>query len=180
MNGLADRITFELQRLVGQPFTDCWRVSNMQIFEFGPQRDIVNRKGQVVQAADIKIHVQCPWRVVREGRILFGSRDLLWPADHRVPLDDFDYDKHQTVLDVLKSQWFDEHRKAPLKVIGVSGDDYGGFRIELGGSVFLEVFPCKSGPREGSEHWRLLDNRSDGPHFVVTPYGIEREDEPPE
>lgn len=178
MNALADRITSELQRLVGRPFTDCRRVCNLHIFEFGPKQKRVNRKGQVVELAETRIHVSCPWRVVQQGRILFGSDDLYWPADDAIPLDDFDWHKHNSVLDVASREWLGQHRDAPLKVISAAGNDCGGFRIQLEESVLFEAFPCSSPSRDYSEHWSLLDDRSGGTYLEVTANGIEEQDEP--
>lgn len=50
--------------------------------------------------------------------------------------------------------------------------------IGLEGGFALEVIPCDSDQGEYSEHWRLLGHRPDGSHFVVTAYGVEREDGP--
>ena len=53
VNKLADRITAELQVLVGEVLSDCWRAADMLVFGFGPTREIVNRRGEKVQAAII-------------------------------------------------------------------------------------------------------------------------------
>ncbi|MBJ45105.1 MAG: hypothetical protein CMJ80_17825 [Planctomycetaceae bacterium] len=39
----------------------------------------------------------------------------------------------------------------------------------------LELFACDSNREEHFEHWRLLDQRQDSSHFVVSGYGIEDE-----
>lgn len=176
MSTLSERIESEMQVLLGQPLSGCWRVSNMQIFEFGPQRKYLNRKGEQVQGSDFRLHVQCRWRVVDGVQILFARDDLLHPANEATPIDDFDWDKEASVLDVAQRSWFDTHRANPLKVVQVAGDQYGGCRIDLEENVTLELFPCDSGRGEYSEHWRLLGHRQDGTHFVVTGDGIERDD----
>ena len=81
------------------------------------------------------------------------------------------------MLDVTQRQWFERHRDVLPKVLDVRGDVYGGFQVELEGGFVLEAFPCDSARGEYSEHWRLLGHRADGPHFVVTGYGIEGEDD---
>jgi hypothetical protein len=178
MSTLADRITNELRVLIGEPISDCWRAANMQVFEFGPMKKFVNRKGEEVEGGDLKLHVQCRWRMVDGTRILFGRDDLLRPANERIPLDDFDWDKDDSILDVVQREWFVQHRKAPMHVVSATGDDYGGCRIDLEDSVSLEVFPCDSDRGEYSEHWRLLGHRSDGSHFVITGCGVEEDTEP--
>ena len=145
----------------------------MQIFEFGPQHAYVNRCGEQVEGSDLRLHVQCRWRIVDEARILFGSDDLLRPANPEIPLGDFDWDKDASVLDVVQRKWFAGHRQTPLHVVSATGNAYGGFRIGLKKGVLLEGFPCDSDRSEYSEHWRLLGHRPDGSHFVICGYGVE-------
>jgi hypothetical protein len=173
MISLADRITDELQVLVGKPVSDCWRVANMQVFGFGPLHKYLNRKGVEVEGTDLRLHVQCRWRLVDAEGIIFGSNDLLRPADESVSLESFDWDKDASVLDVVQQMWLAERRAAPLDVVSASGDIYGGFRIGLARHVVLEAFPCGCDRGEPSEHWRLLGHRAGGHHFVVTTHGIE-------
>ena len=153
--------------------SDCWRVADMQIFEFGPRHKFVNRKGEQVVASDLRLHVQCRWRIVDAAGILFGRDDLLRPVDKSISFVDFDWDKDESVLDVVQRKWFAEHRTAPLHVASATGDIYGGFRIRLQQDVVLEAFPCDCDRGEYSEHWRLLGHRPDGSHFVVSGCGVE-------
>lgn len=180
MDPLADRITSELSMLIGQPIGDCWRVADMQIFEFGPRHLKRNRKGEMVEASDISLHIQCRWRFVDARSILFGRDDLSYPADETIPQEQFDWDKSSSVLDVAQSGWFEKHGASLPVVQQVQGDGYGGFQIALTGGFTLECFPCDSQRSEYSEHWRLLGHRADGSHFVVTGDGIEKSDGPPE
>jgi len=173
MNSLNDAVTAELQCLVGEPITDCWRAANMQIFGFGPRRPQLNRKGESIEAGDICLHIQCRWRFVDSNEILFARDDLGYPADPSIACEDFDWDKQESVLDARQKAWFRSHGENPPRVLNVAGDCYGGFRIELEGGVALECIPCDSRRGEYSEHWRLLGHRADGSHFVVTGDGVE-------
>jgi hypothetical protein len=175
MSALAARITAELRALIGQPMGGCWRAANMQIFEFGPRLRIVNRKGEDVETSDVCLHVQCRWRLVDVETIIFGSDDINYPADESVSLDEFDWDKHQSVLDAVQRQWFNQQRGSPLKVEDVRGDAYGGFKLEFEGGVALEAFPCDSRRSEYSEQWRIFGHRVNRSHFVVTSFGVEGE-----
>ena len=144
----------------------------MQIFEFGPKKKFLNRKGEEVEGSELRLHVQCRWRFVDATRIVFARDDLLRPADQAISVEDFDWDKEDSVLDVVQRLWFVNHRDHPLKVVQVRGDVYGGCRIDLEEQFTLELFPCDSDRGEYSEHWRLLGHRSDGSHFVVNGQGI--------
>jgi len=145
----------------------------MQMFEFGPRSRNLNRKGEEVETGQFHLHIQCRWRMVDPSRILFGSGDLNYSADENLSLDDFDWDKHKSVLDVRHRAWFAQQCGIPVHVVNVSGDIYGGFRIELESGFALETFPCDSDRGEDSEYWRLFGHRPDGSHFVVTGCGVE-------
>ncbi len=175
MSGLAQQISDELRVLLGEPLSEGWRAADMQIFGFGPARKCMNRLGQEVEIAVLRLHVQCRWRIVDGTRILFGRDDLLRPADKGVPLNEFDWDKDKSVLDVARRDWFDSHRSTPPRVVHVEGDAYGGCRIQLEKGMALELFPCDSSRGEYSEHWRFFGHRPDGSHFVVTGDGITSE-----
>ena len=178
MSGLAERIAAELQVLIGEPLSDCWRAENMQIFEFGPAKKFVNRQGDEVEGRDVKLHVQCHWRMVDGFRILFARDDLLRPAEPNIPISTFDWSQDDSVLDLVLRQWLDDHRAAPLKVVHVAGDQYGGCQIAFERGTSLELFPSNSDRGEYSEHWRLLSHRQKSDHFVVTGYGVEGEQNP--
>lgn len=173
MTSVSDQITAEMQVLISQDFCSCWRIGNMQIFEFGKVRSHLNRKGQKVQSGEFKLHVQCRWRMINPTRILFGRDDLLRPADSRISIDDFDWDESESILDVAQQEWFTGHRPGFAKVTSVSGDAYGGCRIGFGTGEILELIPCDSDRSEYSEHWRLFGHRDDDTHFVVTGAGID-------
>jgi hypothetical protein len=113
-----------------------------------------------------------------KSRIHFAGDDLLRPANEEIPIDEFDWDTGDSVLDVVQRKWFERHRAAPPKVVCVAGDRYGGCRIELENHVSLELIPCDSDRGEHSEHWRLLGHRPDDSHFVVAGHGIEGAQEP--
>jgi hypothetical protein len=172
MNPLADRITEELQVLIGEPISGCWRAANMQIFEFGPPRKYLNRKGEELEGANLKLHVQCRWRMVDATRILFGRDDLLRPANAGIAIEDFDWDEDESPLDVLPCEWFAEHRNPPVHVVQATGDIYGGCRIELEEGFLLQLFPCDSRRSEYSEHWRFFRQMGDQSHFVITGDGV--------
>jgi len=145
----------------------------MQVFEFGPVMKDLNRKGEEIEGSDVRLHVQCRWRMVDGSLILFGRDGLLRPANKDIPIDGFDWDKDASVLDVVQRKWFDNHCAAPVKVVRVAEDQYGGCRIDLENRFSLALFPCNSDRGEYSEHWHFLGHRTDASHFVVTAYGIE-------
>lgn len=168
----APAIYDELSTLIGQPLNDCWRAANMQIFEFGPRIEKTTRTGETVLRSKYSIHIQCQWRFVKPDRILFGRDDLHYGLDPTVSDEEFDWDKHESALDVKSREWFSS-LQAPPRVCHVEADNYGGFRLAFDNDVALECLPCESREGESGELWRLLGSREDGSHFVVGRGGIE-------
>jgi len=171
MNHLAQQITTELRLLIGQPLSGISRAADMQMFGFGPCREITNRQGEIVARPEISLHVQCRWRMVDGRSILFGRDDLLYPANKEIPVLEFDYDEAPSVLDATSQQWWRAQATNPPRILDATGDAYGGFQIELEGGLFLEAMPCDSARSE--ENWRLFGHRDDDSHFVVCGYGVE-------
>ena len=172
MEDLAGAISIELNHLVGQPIGDCWRAVDMQIFEFGPRHPMINRNGEVVEVSDIRLHIQCRWRFLSSDRILFGQDDLYYSSDPDISSATFDWRNQLSALDVTQRGWFRQHRDNPPRVVMVSGDNYGGFRVEIDGGFALECVPCDS---QSHEHWRLFGHRENGSHFVITGDGLEND-----
>src|SRR5579863_5732689 len=115
----------------------------MQVFGFGPQRSVTTPLGTEAHVPEFRLHVQCRWRLVDGEKIVFGRDDLNYPADESISPEDFDWDKHESALDVAQRRWCSA-LSCPTRVIGVCGDAYGGFQVRLEGDIVLETFPCDS------------------------------------
>jgi hypothetical protein len=167
-----DEITDALQILIGQPIGRSRRAANMQIFSFGQLITSHNRKGEQIEIETFALHVQCQWRFTAQGRILFGRHDLWLPADERIALDEFDYDKQPSRLDITQRQVFASLMNVGATVTAAGATQYGGFSIEIGGVSTLEAWP--SGSADKSELWRLFRNEEESQHFVVKANGVLR------
>ena len=139
----------------------------MAMFDFGARRKVVDFRGSEKEVGEFALHVQCAWRITREDRVIIGSRDIHYPADHsegqEIP-DEFDWDRDPNRLDKLLHTLFEEGTKE-LKVERVEVGDAGRFLAVLSRDFSLEVFPDDSLPLE---HWRLFNPYAEQPHFVVT------------
>jgi len=143
----------------------------MACFDFGPRRKVQNRNGKEVEVGDYALHVECTWRIRRGDRIVVGRQDLYYPAefDETKPIpENFDWEHDPNLHDKLLGSLF-ENGTREFMVTGVEVGAAGGFNIEIGENLFLEIFPSNS---MSDEHWRLFEPRRDKPHFVVTGDGI--------
>lgn len=112
------------------------------------------------------LHVQCHWRIVQMHRVVVGSQDINYPADHsygdEVP-EEFDWNRDRSRLDRLIGDLFARNRKG-YRVRAVEAGAASGLRIALEESMSLELFPGNSLP---AENWRLFKPDAHEPHFVV-------------
>lgn len=61
--------------LVGQPLSDLWHPA-FWVFEFGEQLPFINKRGDDVTAASIKLDLSCPWRISKDRRLVMSSGDF--------------------------------------------------------------------------------------------------------
>lgn len=59
-----------------------------------------------------------------------------------------------------------------LLVESVIADNLGGFQLIFNDNIILSVFPASSSNTFYSEYWRLLVNKSNPKHFVVSQSGV--------
>lgn len=171
------QIERELQVLLGKPLLGSSRAADMEMFAFGERHHAAGTDGRTRVKGDFALHVQCPWRIVRRGRILVGSGDVYSPRDDRPTTGEFRWDEPgSNWRDQQLEKFFRERASNPLVVEAVTADRVGGLRIRLRGSCSLELFPDDSLDEVGhSERWRILQPGINVPHVVVTGRGIEHE-----
>jgi len=140
---------------------------NMKGFHFGNRKRTARRL-----VGEYAIHIQCPWRMQYDGRIITGSADYYTRADDN---DDPDWEpgtisghlQNQILGRIL--QGFDAETRSHINeteylfVTAVDADTFGGAEIHMTGGYDLVLFPCAS----RGEEWRLIQPGSDAPHFVV-------------
>lgn len=129
---------------------------------FGEMREVSVRGGGTNTVGDWAIHVQCPWRISRSGRIVIAYHDFYCSPDG-VTLHDwhvFGKSRFDSTAIALSA----EIGTTPPIVASVQSDDVGGFSVRLSGNYRLDVFPDDSA--ETSEHWRVFQPGVGTPHFV--------------
>jgi hypothetical protein len=163
------RIENELAPLIGLDLSLVGRGAAMLMFTFGPLRTIPDTyRDRMRQVGDFSLHLQCPWRLCAGSRILIGSSDVYYPADlpYTEPIPKgFDWDvAGENRCDRFFESFVRSHSSAPLRVISVTADDFGGFRLALSEDHSLDVFPDTG---VANEVWRRLSPGTDREHFVI-------------
>lgn len=112
----------------------------------------------------LRLHAQCPVRILRNGRILLGSDDMHWPqpgaTDRRVA-----FDRHETMFDRTARRISEGFRAGPVTVREAQLTPDGSIQLDATEGFRVEVLPVVSGPVES---WRLFVKGSDQ-HHVYPP-----------
>ena len=154
-----------LAPLVGLPLHSIGRAANMVWLHFGEMREVSVRGGGTKTVGDWAIHIQCPWRISRSGRIVIAYHDFYYSPDGG---DLEDWDKlGASQFDSAATSLRTEFEAVPPVVASVQTDDVGGFSIRFSQDYQLDVFPDTS--FDSSEHWRIFQPRVDSGHFVFPP-----------
>ena len=111
------------------------------------------------------IHIQCPWRICRDGRIVVAYRDYYYSPEGDA-LDDWET-SGKSRFDHLTQTLRTEFAASPPKVLSVSTDDVGGFSLAFSDNYRFDVFPDDSRLDDHAEHWRLFEPQTERDHFVV-------------
>ena len=149
------------------------RAADMLTLQLGEPRADLSPVGRFREVGEYALHVQCPWRLTQDDRLLVGSGDLWTPADP-------DADPQKYGPDVVGSSWLDYQLRKCLNareavhVVIISADSFGGFHLSCSDGIEFEVFPNASGTSSDvSEYWRLLQPSTSARHFVVHTGGPE-------
>lgn len=174
MTNIAGEIESNLHKLIGLKLSRTSLAADMRVLQFGKSH-LLARGGVVGEYA---LHIQCPWRLEDDARIITGNGDLYHPFEKNAePDDSFDWEKGVSLQEgVLREllQGFDEstgqivNATNLLVAEGVKADSAGGFCLVLSGGYRLLVFP--NGTQ--AEAWRFfksstVETDSRTPHFVV-------------
>jgi hypothetical protein len=164
-----------LRQLIGLELSRQTRAANMQCFHFG-KLVFLNEKKSL---SEFSIHLQCPWRITNQSKIIVGDKDLYEPINEDSEYDEnFDWDIIGGNLRDVKLEQFLEPKK--IVVCNITTDDFGGFEIEFTDNSRLTVFPTLTRNYQYGEFWRVLGRKFIGEkvsketkHFVVGTFGIE-------
>ena len=142
MRDTKGMITKALQPLIGRKLSVARNAGNMKLFHFGELR----RRPDEGLVGEYALHVQCPWRLEQDGRVITGSLDYYVRADAN-PDPDWQpgavagHLQNQILSELLGG--YDEKSRSytnqtqQLMVINVTSDSFWGAQIELSGNYRL-------------------------------------------
>ncbi|UPA30836.1 hypothetical protein L0P85_01470 [Terrisporobacter glycolicus] len=134
------------------------RCSDMIWISFGKELLIMNYKNQEVKKSEYEFHIQCPFRISKNNKVILGNYDIYTLLDDSIS-DDWDvigsnrYDKilNEILLPML-----------PLKVNKVNYSKIGDIEILLEDNIVINIFVNSS---DLDEEWRFINNHT-GNHYV--------------
>lgn len=134
--------------IIGLPLTDMWR-AGLQVFEFGEQVEGLSRKGEVYYASQKRIHVICPWRIIKENTLILGSGDYLEQESKISETHDY-------------STFFEELEAGRLIVRDINYHEFNDLEIIFDNNYKLQLFLV--GARL-SDYWRFINSTAE--HDIV-------------
>lgn len=152
-----------LQALVGSTLRTGGRAADMQAFTFiTPDR------------REFVLHLQCPWRIVTDHRVVVGFSDFWRQAAADTPKSAYDNALGGSRWrDLQEAEFFRQFAERDRVVQRASADAFGGFTLVFGGAFRLEIFvDATPASHDEMEFWRLFENH--GAHAVVSTNGFAR------
>jgi hypothetical protein len=151
-----------LAPVVGLPLWCIGRAANLLWLHFGELRTVPAHGGGTKSVGQWAIHVQCPWRICRHGRIVVAQQDFYYSPEGDA-LDDWDFPGKNRFDSVAATLCAEFKSSLPL-VASVAPDDIGGFSLHAANDYRLDVFPANSDV--ACEHWRIFQPGDTRTHFV--------------
>ncbi len=152
--------------LMGKRLRYIVRSCDLIDFGFGDTFIRKNRHGKNVEVAAFALHLQCPFRITRQDRILIGSDDLFFSSSSGD--DNMDLRMKDTcILDDKLKLLQDLFSKE--SVTGVSMSPCGDIFLQLS-TLNVSAFCTGS---TGNEMWRFFETGTDKPHIICTGLGFE-------
>jgi hypothetical protein len=164
--------------LIGLKLSIASRAADMRVLHFGTIRPaaesiLPSRKSKPRgSVGDFALHIQCPWRIETDDRIITGRADLWEPLERPegFSYDDWDYHRDGNVQDHLIDQFMSNTDNLFVESVTIQSNC--SFTIAFKGGYRLVVFPSGS----TGEDWRFFRPDADESHLVVSGGAIERGD----
>lgn len=147
----AEQLENWMEELKGERLTSIRFAVDLAMISFGSIVSVRDPVGGRMRVREWSLHINCGWRIVRNGMVVIGSHDLYLPRYDRT-FRDF---KREDALIWLR---IDQLTNRPSKLLVRDGEitsDHG-LVISLSRSHDLQLIPLVSSRRISDELWRLL------------------------
>lgn len=148
---------------------DLGRAADLLWLSFGRPVIITTLKG-TREVTEYALHLQCPWRFIKDNKIILGSSDIYEPNnsaydhDPEWNWDEFERDISEQSVFCVNSMKIKEDL-LPLTVKNVISHEGGDLKIEFNKNVVFEVF---INGLKRIEYWRFIDFKKESyAHYVV-------------
>ena len=157
----AEEVERALKPLIGKSWSSIGRSVDLVWLQFGQMRQVPSIDGGKKWVGEWALHLQCPWRVVRNERDFLASKDMWLDADGK-PMARMPDDPFGTLFDDTV-WWLRQNlpRNAPW-IKSVATFETSGFVLLLSDLSKIEVTTHGKG-----EQWRLFRPATEHPHFVA-------------
>jgi hypothetical protein len=138
---LRDEIQKAIEVLIGKPMWNCTRAGDMACFQFGERTEASTGKGMPIQIGEYALHLQCPWRLVKEDAIIMAALDVYHPrvGNEEADVRDFDWEHEPNLLEQRSQELFAEG--AQYQVERVEASRAGAVDLFLEGRFAVRNFP---------------------------------------
>lgn len=152
--------------LKGLDLVEIGRAADMLWMSIGEPFTITSRRnGQKRTVSQYALHVQCPWRLLRNGKIILGSSDIYEPYNRALASgSDWNWDVfsgEQSVFNETANKL--NETLLPLTIVNAAASNNGDLTITFNKETVFELIVPGSARHE---YWRFIDFKSDF-HYVV-------------
>lgn len=170
MSNMRVTIHDKLQSLVGAELRHAGRAVGLMWFLFVQQHNGLGQE-RATREEEVRLHVQCAWRITHAQTILVASSDRFYPqGDPHQEDETFDWTVPlSNRCDERMATLFSDRSHTDWRVSAVRADQFGGCEVRFGKRRRLSVFPDDS---LGEEYGRIFGTDVRQAHFVVTGQGV--------
>ena len=149
------------------------RAGNLLWIGIGEDVSNIDYKGRKRVFAKFSLHIQCPFRILLNTKIIIGNNDIYEPNTEKIPLENFNWESYgDSLFDKQLEKIASELYTNDVKVIDINLSLIGDLQIILSNNLCIETFINGT---SNSEMWRFFETGTDLPHFVKTGINIEKE-----
>ena len=161
---LKGNIFNQLNFLQGLKIQNIGRTLDMVNIGFGEPVVRKKKNGEEIIIGKFALHVQCPFRIIRDNNIVLGYTDIFIPDEENSLV--VDLNKRNTNVFDSKVEWLKLELKNEV-VKGVYLTSINDLVIQTT-NFTIEILVCD----QTSESWRFFCVTDDSPHIVVDEDGL--------